>query len=732
MTSRVSFYKAMLQDLRHRVWMIALSCLGSFLALPVFYLLIKEDWDHRIARWSTESTWNIDEYKLECIQGFFTNFLPITCGIVLVAGAIIVGMFGFRYVFSKKMVDQYHSIPITRTQWFLVHYLNGFMIWFVPMLIGALTCAVMAGIFLGDFGAWISTLGALAMTVLNLILAFLLIYHLTIVAVMLSGNVLNTLVNGAILGFAVIAIYGMVEIFCGTYFDTYYSLFGDRVLNIIWASPLVSAIYQLYMHAVGNMKLVPCLMNIVMVLVMWAAGYVLYLRRPSELAEQGMKTKSAQVIFKTAATLLAGMCGWIFFHLLTGHLAWMIFGAVLVGVLCYGILDIIFHMDFKAFFAHKLQMIFTVLGVIIIGCVFRFDWIGFDSYVPKMDNIASMGICINGLGINSLDIEDRIDSMEYTDKEVIHAFLNKMASKQSGQYPTEGSSALAYVKVTEESGKTYYRMYRVWEEEEELTVPILMDESYIKANVQVPQWLIDNAQEDTEYGYVELESYNDYREISDYRQLEAFYEAYNADMLANPELFIYQEDEVIGDMYIRNGGEEYYYMRLDIYESMEQTVTLLKELGYDDLFARHSAEYVDSITLYVYYDKYNDKTLEQCFGLEEETAENSSAEKSTINMNPNSAEVIGVVEIPVTETIAQAEYREYFYEAVVDKQEDIEELLEVVSLKTPDFRSLFGAEYCSSVDVSIYWKSGSHDYVSIKSGRLPERFLEYFELRAYE
>ena len=85
MTSRVSFYKAMLQDLRHRVWMIALSCLGSFLALPVFYLLIKEDWDHRIARWSTESTWNIDEYKLECIQGFFTNFLPITCGIVLVA-----------------------------------------------------------------------------------------------------------------------------------------------------------------------------------------------------------------------------------------------------------------------------------------------------------------------------------------------------------------------------------------------------------------------------------------------------------------------------------------------------------------------------------------------------------------------------------------------------------------------------------------------------------------------
>lgn len=739
MTSRVSFYKAMLQDLQHRVWMIALSCLGSFLAMPVFYLLLKQEWDNRIARWSLESTWSIDEYKLESIREFFACYLPVTCGIVLVAGAIIVGMFGFRYVFSKKMVDQYHSIPITRTHLFLIHYLNGFIIWFVPMLIGAMTCGIMAAFFLGDFRAWISTMWALGMTILNLMLAFLLIYHLVIVAVMLSGNVLNTLVNGAILGFAVIAVYGMIEIFCSTYFDTYYSLFSSRALNIIWASPLVSAIYQLYMHVNDSMHLVPCLFNILMVLVMWAAGYVLYLKRPSELAEQGMKTKSAQVIFKTAATILAGMCGWIFFHLLTGQLAWMIFGAVLVGVLCYGILDIIFHMDFKAFFAHKLQMLVTVVAVILVGCVFKFDWIGFDSYVPKMDNIKSLGMCINNLGINSLSIEERMESMEYTDKEVIHAFLTKMASKDNSQYPIEGSSAIARVKVTEESGKTYYRMYRVWEEDEELTVPILKDESYIKANVLVPQWLIDNAKEDATYGYVELESsYNDYREIKDEHQLAAFYEAYNADMLANPELFIYQQDEIIGDLYVRNGGDQYYYLRLDIYESMEQTAALLKKLGYDTFLNELGAEDVESITMTVYYDKYNDMTLEQYFGLEDgmEISQTGSAQKVMLNMNPNSFQEVAAVEIPVTVTTASeptvAEYREYFYEAVVDEPEDIEELFDIISLRTPEYRSLFAADYCNNVDISIYYKNGGHDYVSIKSGRLPERFLDYFTVKTYE
>ena len=46
MTSRVSFYKVLLQDLRHRLWMIVLSCLGSFMAMPVFYLLESKNWNN--------------------------------------------------------------------------------------------------------------------------------------------------------------------------------------------------------------------------------------------------------------------------------------------------------------------------------------------------------------------------------------------------------------------------------------------------------------------------------------------------------------------------------------------------------------------------------------------------------------------------------------------------------------------------------------------------------------
>ena len=411
----------MIQDLRHRIWMIALSCLASFMAMPVCYLLVKQNWDRRIEYWTLESSWTIESYKVTAIQQFFNEYMTITGGVVLVVGALIVGIFGFRFVFSKKMVDLYHSVPITRKQLFFIHYLNGFLIWFVPMMLGAVICALMALVFLGDFMAWMGTLGTLAVTIGNLVLAFLIVYHLAIAAVMLSGNILNTLLNGTIISFVVLAFYGMIEVFMYTYFETYYSFFSENLKNVIWAAPLPGAIYQLVMRCNG-FEMAPFVMNIVVMFALFIAGFGLYITRPSELAEQGMKIKPVQIVFKTAVTILAGMAGWMFFGLLTntGSIGWTIFGTVLVSVLVYGILDIIFNMDFKAFFKNKIQMLVTTVAGILIGFTFLFDWVGFDTYVPGKDQIANMGIYVNGLGYNGhydafdgiLNMQSRMDSME--------------------------------------------------------------------------------------------------------------------------------------------------------------------------------------------------------------------------------------------------------------------------------------------------------------------------------
>ena len=738
MTSRALFYKGMIEDLRHRIWMIALSCLGSFMAMPVFFLLMRQEWDDRIEGWSELSLWNIDEYKLEVVSGFFQEYLTVTCGIILVAGALIVGIFGFRFVFSKKMVDLYHSIPITRKQLFLIHYVDGFLIWFVPMLIGAFICMIFAAFFLGDASAWLAVTGKLMVTIGNLVIAFLLVYHVAIVAVMLSGNIVNTLLSGAIISFGVIAFYCMVEAFASTYFSTYYSFFGENLQNVIWASPIPGAIYQLYMWGMNEIQAVPLVMNLLMIVLLWIAGFAIYNKRPSELAEQGIKIKSVQVVFKTLVTCLAGMVGWILFYFITGEesIGWMIFGTILAAVLVYGIMDIIFHMDFKAFFVHKLQMAVTVVASIGIGFIFLFDLVGYDTYVPDKDDIVNMGLYIRNLGNNYDNLNsatDRINSMEYTDQDVIYAFLEEMTGKET-DYPINGSSATAYVRVTEKSGKTYYRMYRVWESDDELAAPILRDESYIKANILIPQGIINSVSVDEkDNGHVELENLLEYRVLDKVEPARELLVAYNQDILENPDLYIYQEEEVLASAFYRGKNDYYYYLHLDIYEGMEHVKAVLEKYGYDNMLNKPTSKDIESIQFNIYTNKEQEKNLKVFFGLEEASAEQDKSSEQVIVLNPNSAEktIIAVEDVELKQTVA-AEYREYYYEATFTEDRDIDQLMEVISAQTPYSNSLFGADYCSSCDVILKLKDGDTRYVQIKKGVMPEKFLDDFVLTSQE
>ncbi len=729
MTSRALFYKGMIEDLRHRVWMIALSCLASFMAFPVVYLLAKQEWDRRLGNWYPGSGWDMLEYKAESIEEFFNYYMTIGGGIVLGVGALIVGIFGFRYVFSKKMVDLYHSIPITRKQLFFVHYVNGFLIWFIPMLIGSAICAVMSFAFIGDFIAWMSTLDTLVITITNLVLAFLLIYHLAMVAVMLSGNILNTLVSGTIMSFVVLAIYGMYEGFASAYFDTYYSFWSDNLPKVIWATPIPGAIYQLVMRCEG-MKAFPCVMNILMAAFLFVISFVIYLHRPSELAEQGIKIKPVQIIFKTTVTILSGMAGWMFFGLLTDidSVGWTVFGTILASVLAYGILDIIFNMDFKAFFKNKIQLALTTIAGILIGFTFMFDWTGFDSYVPDKNQIADMGISINTLTLGgslnrAYSVEERIKDMEYTDEEVIYAFLDTVTDRER-RYPLDGNSATAYVRVTEKSGRTYYRVYEVWESDEELVLPILRDASYVQTNFLVPEVVMDEMVFDGgNLDELTLEKTFEHWDIRDKEHAEELIKAYNADILANPDILIYQDDEIFAKVYYHHYGNNYYNLRLDLYESMENVIAVLKKYGYENILEEVSLKEIAKVEMDAYL--YDTNNLKVFFGLEEEAQTSESLKEPAAVINQGGYSGLGYEEVTYTVDKAEA-YKEYNYHATFEKGEDIAGILDIVTYHRPNNRSIFGPKY-TNCDVVIWLKNGDNYYVQLKKGVLPEKFIDAFK-----
>lgn len=120
MTFQISTRNLLKTEIRQSAWMLALSALGHFLAGPVLFLLYTSNYTD----WSKEKL-------AKSMTGFFTGTYFMLQLLVMIA-CITMCIYIYRYLFSKKMVDLYHSVPISRSRLFCVKYLHGFIVWFLP------------------------------------------------------------------------------------------------------------------------------------------------------------------------------------------------------------------------------------------------------------------------------------------------------------------------------------------------------------------------------------------------------------------------------------------------------------------------------------------------------------------------------------------------------------------------------------------------------------------------
>ena len=229
MISKRLFLKGMREDLRHKVWMVALSLLGSFLTLPVVWLLRYSDVDMSVVNGQI-TVMTSQEYEkaltetINNMAAFFGQELMLSASVIAILGAVVTGLEAFHYLQQKSMVDTYHSLPVSRTQLFGIKYINGLLIWLVPYLLCSVLALALSGVLLARVGGG----GGIPRLILEtgkntlvLVIAFLLVYHMMLLATMLTGNMLNTLTVAVILGGGVIAVYGLTLGFMTTFFHTY-------------------------------------------------------------------------------------------------------------------------------------------------------------------------------------------------------------------------------------------------------------------------------------------------------------------------------------------------------------------------------------------------------------------------------------------------------------------------------------------------------------------------------
>lgn len=385
MTSRSLYFNMLKEDSKRRIWTLSLSMLAFLIVLPIHCML-------RLDRMKIA----METTGMEEAQKYFAKLASMNnigfLYMITIGAAIICALNGFYYIYSKSKVDAYHSIPVKREKLFFVSYLNGVLIFVVPYIINLILFFIV-GAANGLVTGYAFKVAGVAF-VLNLI-GFLLIYSIAIIAIMLTGNLIV-----GMLGIAVFMFYGPVLLLINnvmqqTFFSTYYESM-DYSTFYQYVSPLFAYVsLGTQYDSVLIRVIVVFIISVIAVIV----GALLYKIRPSEAAGRSMAFSKSQNVIKFLITIPTAIVGGLLFMSMseTNSFAWMIFGIIFIGFLAHGIIEIIYHADFKRIIANKLQLgLCIAIALVIVGAV-KMDVFHYDTYLPKESNIESVGISFDRL-----------------------------------------------------------------------------------------------------------------------------------------------------------------------------------------------------------------------------------------------------------------------------------------------------------------------------------------------
>lgn len=575
MMSKNLFFKLQQEDIKRRLWTIALSVLVFFFSFPVVCAMYLGNYNTEIPR----------DQILQDISRFIGLEYEFALLITVVA-AIICGLSGHFYLHSRKKVDLYHSIPIRRELLFAISYINGVLIYLIPYIINVLFCFIVLQVN-GFMSAQIFTT-ALAAIVVNL-LFYCLIYTIVIIAVMLTGNIIISC-----LGTAVFLMYGpmimlLKESLFRDFFTTYY------VNNRLQAKMLFLFPIGIYVDTankiVSGMNQATSL-RVLAVLIVTALllGFAVYLykKRPSEAAGQAMSFDNTKPVIKFLLVIPLSLAGGIIFKEIAnrGSDGWFVFGLIFSIILVYAIIEIIYNFDIRSAFNYKKQLIACAGIVAATACIFQFDLINYDSYIPNKDNIQSMSVAFSGVDENLqyLEFESgktirtngdqyQLKYMDLTNFDTAYALAQLGLNRIDRDIDDEHSYNYT-VKYTMENGSEIFRTYSLTTDETyDMMKEIYSSPEFRQAHFPIYKLDVLELEDISCYNMLERKEFG--LNIAEKNQLLELYKE---------ELLSLSLDQVANSKPVATlsiDANEHYTLDYYVYPAFNKTIAFLKEHGFD-------------------------------------------------------------------------------------------------------------------------------------------------------
>ena len=479
---------------KRRLWLSSLLAFVQMLCYPLMTAL-------------TLSRYGREKVSLAVWQGVGHNILGIEGGptaFLVTVGAVLCAAEGFSWIYSRMKTDMYLSQPITARRRFVIVYINGILIYFVPYIVSlCIALLVTAGAGAASSALFVNVL----FTFVFAFIYFLAVYNVTLIAMMISGQ------RGmagffVLMGFLYeVILRAILENYATTYFSTYvnrdsveqYITPTFRLIETLGESTFSSAAGKVTPSGVMEYLVQPMMpgMGILLAEAVLFGGiaYYCYKRRPMEAISQAVAFPAVKGPVKVLLMLVSGLLGCACFCDVSGYDGF--FAAVpglLLGILfCQVVVEAVYEGDIRAFAGHKRFFAAGAAAAVLAYLFFALDICGYDTWVPAPEQVESAAIEIgfgNNYRFDYVDEEDAVtwaehyglETMELTDVSgVLSLARDGMGEDARKQNPD--TQLACSVKYKMKSGKEKYRSFFIDYEQEKTVLDILFANEEYKEGI---------------------------------------------------------------------------------------------------------------------------------------------------------------------------------------------------------------------------------------------------------
>lgn len=477
MISKNLFFKLIKQEWKQKIWCPLLIVITFFLAMEVQLLMVLQE----MTRWPKSYDYSKAHY-------FANHFLSpdhnMAITIMTCMTAIVCGLTMFSYVHVRQKLDTYHSLPVKRAKMFWARYSSGVLFYLFPMMIHILICI---GIAITQNAISVHGINNAIGLIATELVIYLLVYSMTIVCVMLTGNLIISVLATGVLQCYSLLIWGLKRILYEEFFYTYVigydkGIFAFSPAHMVYNLCEKGATYRVDNQGFSYTGIMDYLMIMLLATVLMAIiACLLYSKRATEAAGKTIAFSWTEPFIKTLVVIPFALYAGCFFDILApAGFGWYVFGVAFGFLLCCILMEIIFRMDIKAAFKHSRQILFNGACVALIVMIFKYDALGYNSYIPAEHELDYCAISIENL----FDLYDRDENYSY-----VSSSKYRMENME-----LRGENVLKLTQKLAEEGLHYkeYCSYDGIENDPEYKATQLKEEGY--RSIVVGYFLIDGSE----------------------------------------------------------------------------------------------------------------------------------------------------------------------------------------------------------------------------------------------